>query len=60
MEANQTVCVIVFAKVLGLNFQIWNKNRWWLMAGVTMVSMTTALNLSDPPILHKNVLQLLS
>ena len=42
-----------FVKVLGLNFQIWNKNRWWLMAGVTMVSMTTGLGLSHPPILHK-------
>lgn len=32
-----------FVKVLGLNFQIWNENRWWLVAGVTMVSMATGL-----------------
>lgn len=41
-----------FVKVLGLNFQIWNKNRWWLTAGVTMVSMTTGLGFSHP-ILHR-------
>lgn len=49
-----------FVKVLGLNFQIWNENRWWLVAGVTMVSMTTGSDfshLSHPP---QNVLQLSS
>lgn len=42
-----------FVKVLGLNFQIWNENRWWLVAGVTMVSMTTGWVLVIFPILHK-------